>query len=370
MKKIPIAHPSITKNEINLVYDAIKNGWGNKCFDYIIKFEKLFSKKFNVNYSIATSSCTGAIHIALKSMGIGRGDEVIVPESTWISCASAIEYVGAKPVFADILEDTWCINPKDILKKINKRTKAIIPVHVYGSICEMDEINKIAKKHKLYVIEDAAEAIGSKYKKKYVGTLSDCGVFSFHGTKTITTGEGGMLVTNNRKLYAKFKIIHDQGRVIKEKKMFFPHYTGLKYKISNIQAALGCAQLKRLNHIVNKKRQIFNWYSKVLKKNTEITLNAQKKYTYNSYWKTTIVFDQKLKINKEKLINFLKKYNIDSRPFFYPLSSLPMYKKDINNKIAYKLSQNSINLPSFYELSEKQVKYICNIINKYINNLK
>ena len=142
MKKIPIAHPSITKNEINLVYDAIKNGWGNKCFDYIIKFEKLFSKKFNVNYSIATSSCTGAIHIALKSMGIGRGDEVIVPESTWISCASAIEYVGAKPVFADILEDTWCINPKDILKKINKRTKAIIPVHVYGSICEMDEINK------------------------------------------------------------------------------------------------------------------------------------------------------------------------------------------------------------------------------------
>ncbi|MCS6821115.1 MAG: DegT/DnrJ/EryC1/StrS family aminotransferase, partial [Microscillaceae bacterium] len=212
MKKIPINKPSITKLEISYVHDAIANGWGEKCYDYIYKFENKFASYQQTKYAHATSSCTGAIHLALMAMGVKAGDEVIVPEITWIATAEPILYIGAKPIFVDVLPDTWCIDPQKIEQAITKKTRAIIVVHVYGNVCEMDEIMAIAQKHGLVVLEDAAEGLGSEYKGKKCGSIGDVGVFSFHGTKTMTTGEGGMLVTNNEVIYEKAKVLNDHGR--------------------------------------------------------------------------------------------------------------------------------------------------------------
>ena len=210
-KKIPINKPSITELEISYVNDAIANGWGEKCYDYIHRFEKDFAKYQGTNHALATSSCTGAIHLALMALGVKADDEVIIPEITWIASVEPILYIGAKPVFVDVLEDTWCLDPQKVEEAITPKTKAIIVVHIYGNLCNMNEIMAIAQKHNLVVLEDAAEALGSEYYGKKAGSIADAGVFSFHGTKTMTTGEGGVLVTNNEVIYEKAKTFYFQG---------------------------------------------------------------------------------------------------------------------------------------------------------------
>ena len=256
---IPINKPSITNLEIKYANDAVKNGWGEKCYDYINKFENSFKTHIGSKYSAATSSCTGAIHLALMALGIKKGDEVILPEITWVASVEPVLYIGAKPVFVDVLEDTWCIDPKAIEKAITKKTKAIILVHIYGSVCEMDEIMKIARRYDLKVLEDAAEGIGSEYKGKKVGSIGDAGVFSFHGTKTITTGEGGIVVSNSIDLIKKIKVLNDHGRNSDDPdhKPYWMRNYGYKYKISNVQAAIGCAQVERIDELIQKKRKIF-----------------------------------------------------------------------------------------------------------------
>tara|TARA_B100000029_G_scaffold512724_1_gene610175 strand:- start:299 stop:1435 length:1137 start_codon:yes stop_codon:yes gene_type:complete len=364
--RIRIAQPWITEHEIQYVNDAVKNGWGNHSSDYIKKLEKEFSSLHKTEYAVATSSCTGATHMALKAMGIGSGDEVILPEITWASCPSAVIYTGAKPVFVDVKENTWCIDPKKILEAITPKTKAIMPVHVYGNVCEMDEIMKIADRFDLKVIEDAAEALGSEYKDQKVGSIGDCGVFSFHGTKMATSGEGGIFITNNKKLFDDFNILHDQGRIPEEEKFFYPHKLGYKYKISNLQAAIACAQIERLEELVNKKNQIFYWYKNLLQDINFIDMNHQQEYVKNSYWMPTIVFDKSVNINRDDLMKYLDKKGIDSRPFFYPLSSLPMFKKVKKNNISYSLSNRGIYLPSAFYLSKKDINYIVEAIKEYL----
>jgi perosamine synthetase len=367
-KKIYINKPSITQLEIAYVNDAVSNGWGEKCYDYIYKFENLFSNYFNVKHALATSSCTGAIHLALMAMGIKEGDEVIVPEITWIASVEPVLYIGAKPVFVDVLKDTWCIDPESIEKAITTKTKAIIAVHLYGNVCDMDSILAIAKKYSLKVLEDAAEGIGSEYKGRKVGTIGDTGVFSFHGTKTLSTGEGGMLTTNNVELYEKARILNDHGRNSKdpENKMFWMRNYGYKYKMSNLQAAMGCAQTERLDELINKKRQIFFWYKDLLK-DFPCALNPEPIGTRNGYWLPTLIFDESLKLDREELFNYFKNLNIDSRPFFFPLSSLPMFESCKNNKIAYGLYERGINLPSYHDLSYNQVNLIISSLKQFIS---
>ena len=364
--RIRIAQPWITEHEINYVNDAVKNGWGDHRFDYIKKLENEFSLLHQTRYAVATSSCTGATHMALEAMGIGNGDEVILPEITWASCPSVVTYTGAKPVFVDVKENSWCIDPKKIVEAITSKTKAIMPVHVYGNVCEMDEIMNIADRFDLKVIEDSAESIGSKYKNKRVGTMGDCGVFSFHGTKMASSGEGGMFITNNKELFEKFNILHDQGRIPNEEKFIFPHKIGYKYKISNLQAALAYAQIERLEELVNKKIQIFNWYKKSLEDLNFIGMNIQQEYVKNCYWMPTIVFNESVNINRDDLMKYLDKKGIDSRPFFYPLSSLPMFKKQENNNISYSLSKRGMYLPSAFHMSKEDVGYVVECIKNFL----
>jgi perosamine synthetase len=364
MKKIHYTKPSITDLEVQYATDAAKNGWGEKCYDYIYRFENLFKEHLGVKHAMATSSCTGALHMGLSALGVGYGDEVILADINWIASAAPITYVGAKPVFVDILADTWCIDPFKIEEAITPKTKAIIAVHLYGNLCDMDEITRIAKKHNLYVIEDAAEAIGSIYKGKKAGSIGDFGVFSFHGTKTITTGEGGMFVTNHIELFEKVNILNSHGRNPKNPKQFWAETIGFKYKISNIQAAVGCAQIERIDELIDKKRNIFFEYHKLLSSIDGLTMNPipiDEKVQYG-YWMPTVVFDKNLNFDREKLLKIFKENNIDGRVFFYPLSSLPMFDERKDNQVSYGIFERAINLPSYHEMINKDIKTVCNIL--------
>jgi perosamine synthetase len=364
--RIYINKPSITELEISYVNDAIRNGWGEKCYDYLHRFENSFTQYEGTKFALATSSCTGAIHLALMAMGVKAGDEVIVPELTWIASVEPVMYIGAKPVFADVLEDTWCIDPQSIKKAITPRTKAIIVVHLYGNLCEMDEIMKIAEENNLMVLEDAAEGLGSEYRNKKAGSIGHAGVFSFHGTKTLSTGEGGVLVTNDELLSNRARVLNDHGRNPRdpENKMFWMREYGYKYKMSNLQAAMGVAQLERIEELVDKKRLIFNWYSDLLQ-GVPCKMNTEQSCAKNSYWLPTVVFDNALNFDRDAFFGMMRENNIDSRPFFYPLSSLPMFETKTNNHVSYDISSRGINLPSYHDMSESQVRTVSDLVIKY-----
>ena len=371
MKKIPITIPFIDYRDQEKVSRAVINGWGDKCFENIKNFESKFKKKYKLKYTSATSSCTGAIHLALMALGIKEGDEVILPDITWVSCANAIKYVGAKPVFTDIKLDTWCIDPLDVEKKITKKTKAIMIVHLYGNVCDLSSILKLKKKYKLKLIEDCAESIGAKYKGKSIGTFGDASVFSFHGTKTITTGEGGMFACKSKKVWDKYQLIHNMGKSPKEPKYFFLETIGLKYKISNLQAALGESQLDKINYVIKMKTKIYKFYKKYFD-NKIFKMNKSEKNSQPTYWMSTLnIAHPNLKKGfKERLIQFCMNKNIHLRPFFYPLSSMPMYKN--KNKFTKsnsdKLSLSTVNLPSGYNLKEKDIKRVYNSVIDFLKS--
>ncbi len=358
-EKILISGPSVSELEVEYASDAAKNGWNLHCFDYINKFERTAREYLSVKYALGLSSCTAALHLAVLSLGIGIGDEVIIPESTWVSTANAVSYVQATPVFVDVDKDTWTIDPEAVRRAITQKTKAIIVVNLYGHPCNMEEIMSIAKENNLYVIEDAAQSLGGEYFGKKTGTLADIGCFSFHGSKAVVMGEGGLLVTDNEEIYEKVKFIGDQCK--HPTKRFFNTDIGYKYKLSNLQAAFGTAQLERADHIIAKKRQIYNWYKERLNDIPDIKLNTEQENCKNTYWMPTIVLGDSHSLNAYELSERLLDANIDSRPFFYPLSMLPMYSefKRFNNPIAYKLCSRALNIPGGYQLTEEEVDYIC-----------
>ena len=305
MEHIPVAGPWITQKEIDYVADAATHAWYENANMYHVRFENAFSHYIGTKYAMALPSCTSAIHLSLLSLGIGKGDEVIVPDLTWIATAAPITYVGATPVFADCDEKTWCISSDAFQECITPRTKAVIPVDLYGNMPEMNAIRDIAHDHGIAIIEDAAEAIGSEYHGKRSGSFGDTGVFSFHGSKTMTTGEGGMLVTDRRDLYDRCLTLRDHGRAPGEK-MFWNAEVGYKYKMSSMQAALGLAQLERIDELVERKRQIFRYYQENLQSIEGITLNCEPSGTKNSYWMVTAIFDPEFGLSKEDIIQMLK----------------------------------------------------------------
>jgi perosamine synthetase len=366
-ERIVITKPSITELEIEYVNDAIRNGWGSKCYDYIYRFEREFAEYQGQKHALATSSCTGAIHLALLALGVKAGDEVIIPDITWIASVEPVLYIGAKPVFVDVLEDTWCADPRKVEAAITSKTKAIIVVHVYGNVVDMDAIMSIAKKYNLVVLEDAAEGLGSEFNSRKAGSIGDAGVFSFHGTKTISSGEGGMIVTNNPDVLERAKILNDHGRDPKIGRTFWMQEYGYKYKMSNLQAAMGCAQIERANELVEKKRRIFGWYKEFLS-GMPCRLNPELPGTKNSYWMPTAIVNKSVEFDREALFQEMKAKNIDSRPFFYPLSSLPMFEARPENTIAYDIYPRGINLPSHHGLTIGDIGYVCDTIKSFLNH--
>jgi len=365
-KMILTAGPSVSPRELVYTLDAAMSGWNKNSDYYLNRLSRSFSKFIGVNYAIPTSSCTGALHIALKTLGIKKGDEVIVPNITWVATASVVKFVGAKPIFADVDMDDWNISPDEINKLITKKTKAIIVVHLYGHPAKMKKIKTIAKKNNLKLIEDAAPAIGAKYMKRKCGSFGDFSAFSFQGAKLVVSGEGGILLTNNYSLYKKAKKIWDFGR--NEKKTFWIDGPGLKYKMSNLQAAFTLAQLERVEELITCKRKIFKLYKKGLKPllGKKIFLNEEIKNCKSIYWMTSLRIIDFKKINRDNLIKYLKANKIDSRPIFPAISEYPIW--GVNKKItknASILSKSVVNLPSGVNLSFKQIEYICNKIKNF-----
>lgn len=360
--RIHYTKPSITSLEIHYATDAATNGWGEKCYEYIKRFEGEFKKHLGVQFAIATSSCTGALHMGMAALGIGAGDEVIMADTNWIATASPIVQLGAAPIFVDILSDSWCIDPLAVEKAITPRTKAIVAVHLYGNLCEMNELISIGIKYGIPVIEDAAEAIGSVYYGKRAGSMGKFGTFSFHGTKTITTGEGGMFVTNDEKLYEQVLTLSNHGRSRGQTKQFWPDMVGFKYKMSNIQAAIGCGQIERIDELSKRKREIFEYYKNSLKDISGVTLNPEPEGVINGAWMPTVVFDPSTGVTREALQTAFAEENIDARVFFWPLSSLPMFEAKSSNVNAWSIPKRAINLPSYNDLSEIDASRVVNVI--------
>jgi perosamine synthetase len=273
--------PSITAKEVEYVTDAVLNGWNLHHSVYIRKFEARFAEYLGVKYALATSSCTGALHLTLLALGLVPGDEVIVPDVTWIATVSAVCYVGATPVFADIDPDTWVMDPQSVKKLLTPKTKAIIPVHLYGNPVDMEPLLEMATERGIAIVEDAAPSIGAEYHGKKTGSFGRAAVFSFQGAKALITGEGGMAVTNDHALMERIQLIGDHGR--DPNRQFYNIEIGYKYKMSNLQAALGLAQIERVEEIVARKRHIYSWYYERLNDLSDIRLNLEREGTRNIY---------------------------------------------------------------------------------------
>jgi perosamine synthetase len=341
---------------------------------YHERFEKAFATFLGVRHAMALPSCTSGIHLALMALGVGPGDEVIVPDITWIASAAPVTYVGATPVFADVDRDTWCLSAKAFEQLITPRTRAIIPVDLYGSMPDWDAILQIAKARGIAVIEDAAEAVGSEYHGRPAGSFGDCSVFSFHGSKTLTTGEGGLLATNREDIFKRASFLRDHGRPPGDR-MFFNTEVAHKYKMSSMQAALGLAQLERVEDLITRKREIFSWYQAELKNVPGVTLNAEPPGTKNSYWMNTIILDRSYGLDKVTLMQALSERGIDTRPFFHPLSSIPAYKDSPEasraaqrNTVSYDISARGINLPSGLNLTPELVKRVCDAVKAVLES--
>lgn len=367
MTRIFYTKPSITDLEKKYAADAVDTGWGAKCYDYINRFEALFADYLGVKYAIATSSCTGALQMGLAALGVGKGDEVILADTNWIATAAPIVHLGAEPIFVDILPDTWCLDPAQVEARITPRTKAIVATHIYGNLCDMDALLSISERYKIAVIEDAAEAIGSSIRDRKAGSMGLFGTFSFHGTKTVTTGEGGMFVTNDAELFEKVLTLSNHGRARGQTRQFWPDVIGFKFKMSNVQAAIGCGQLERIEELVGRKREILSLYKDKLGTLSDVFLNPEHTETINGAWMPTVVLSERLGISTKNLQEAFQEADVDARVFFHPLSSLPMFEKHYDNANLYNLNawsipQRAINLPSYHDMSSDDIDRVSNVV--------
>ncbi|HUT23516.1 MAG TPA: DegT/DnrJ/EryC1/StrS family aminotransferase [Sumerlaeia bacterium] len=368
MERIPVSGPWITQKEIDYVTDAATNAWYGNANMYHVRFEKAVADYLGVRCAMSLPSCTSAIHLSLAALGIGPGDEVIVPDITWIASAAPVTYVGASTVFADVDPASWCLSAESFEECVTPRTKAVIPVDLYGNLPDMDAILQVADRHGVAVVEDAAQAMGAEYKGRKAGSFGVSGTFSFHGSKTMTTGEGGMLATDREDLYKRALVLRDHGRPPGDT-MFCNTEVAFKYKMSSMQAALGLAQIERIDELIERKRQIFSWYEERLRDVEGIVLNSEAPDVKNAYWMVTVLMDERWGIEKEHLMQRLGERRIDSRPFFRPLSSLPAYKDREEarlarqrNRVSYRIAPFGVNLPSGLNMDREKVDYVCDAL--------
>ena len=349
------AGPSISPREVAYATDAARHGWNRRWSGYITRFEREFAEYVGAEHAIATSSCTGALHLAMLALGLGPGDEAIVPEQTWVATAKAVSYVGATPVFADVQPDSWCLDPASVEAAITERTKAIVPVHLYGHPADMDALRAVAGRHGLPLIEDAAPAIGAELRGRRVGALGTAGAFSFQGAKLLVTGEGGMLVTNDADVYAKAYKAWDLG--VERSRGFWIDAHGLKYKLPNVAAALGLGQLERVDHLIEAKREIFAWYAEELEGVHGITLNHEAGWARSIYWMSSILVDPACGIDRDGMRAALAAAGVDTRPTFPRISTYPIWeqRRAVPAPVAERIAQQGINLPSGVRLRRDQV---------------
>jgi perosamine synthetase len=357
----PVYQPNLSGNEEKYLLECLHSTWISSKGAFIKKFEVDFASFLGIKHSTTVSNGTVAIHLALIALGIGEGDEVIVPTLTYIASVNAITYTGAKPIFVDSKLDSWQMDMDDVKKKITSKTKAIMAVHLYGHPCEMDKLMRICKENNIFLIEDCAEAFGSKYNDQYVGTFGDISTFSFFGNKTITTGEGGMVVTNDETLFNRS--VHYKGQGLAQHRQYWHDVIGYNYRMTNICAAIGLAQLERANMTINKKIQIANWYSELFK-NTNYTFHNPIGNVKHTFWMCSILCDDPSK--RDRLREYLSKNGIETRPLFYPVHTMPMYsQKYERHKNAEFLGWRGLNLPSYPDLNYEDIVHVVEKVISY-----
>lgn len=371
-ERIPVAGPSITDREPELAAEAARTAWYSNHYAYNARFEKMMADYVGVRHAVSVPHATAALHLIFTALGIGPGDEVIVPDVTWIASVAPIVYVGAEPVLVDIRPDTWCIDPAAVEAAIGPKTKAILGVDLYGSMCDWNALQAIADKHGLHLIEDAAEALGSSYHGRRAGAFGRAAAFSFHGSKTVATGEGGMFVTDDADLAKRVLFLRDHGRNPGDR-FFLNHEVAFKYRMNAVTAALGVAQMERIDELIAYKRQIFRWYEERLRGLNGVTLNVEPEGVVNSYWMVTTVLDPALGYDKFDLMAAFDRRNIDTRPFFSPLSELPAFESRTEAKRYLTptdkgriLSRHAINVPSGYNMTEDKVQIVCDALREIV----
>jgi perosamine synthetase len=347
--KIPLTEPEIGEEELQNVTEAVKSGWVSSKGPFIEEFEKKFSNYTGVRHGVATSNGTTALHLALTSLGIRKGDRVLVPSLTFVAAASTVTYTGAEPIFIDSHPEYWCMDPSKIEEKID------------GHPCDMERILRIAEDHRLYVIEDCAEAPGAQYKGKKVGSFGIISCFSFYGNKIITTGEGGMCLTNREELAEKMRILRDHG--MNPNKKYWHDIIGFNYRMTNLQAALGVAQLKKIDQLISKKRQTATTYNKLLQDLPTVTRDPEMPWAKSVYWLYSVLVRKSL---RDKAIEHFERQGIETRPFFHPIHILPPYEHGLKLPVAEELSDKGLNLPSGPHLSEDQIEEVTELLKKII----
>lgn len=360
---IAMATPVLGEKELAYASEAICSGWISSQGRFVAAFEEGFSRYCGVDYGIAVTSGTTALHLALAALGVGTSDEVIIPTITHIACANMVSITGAHPVLVDCISNTWGMDPTKLEEKITPRTKAIMVVHLYGHPVDMDPVLSIAEKYGLAVIEDAAEAHGAEYKGQRTGSLGHLACFSFYVNKIITTGEGGMLTTNDASLAAKLKKLRDQA--YEKDRRFWHRELGFNYRMTNVQAAIGLAQMERIDQFIGIRRRNAQLFNTLLRGIPGLTLPSEAEWAKNVYWMYSILVDDDFGMSRDDLIAYLKSKNVDSRPFFYPIHLQPLYIQQFKEErypVAERLAQTGINLPSGNELTEEHIRYIAELI--------
>ena len=366
MQFYPISKPSITKLEKSFMSDAIESEWISSLGKYIDLFEDSFAEFSGVKYAVAVANGTCAIQLSLLAAGVGPGDDVLVPDFTFIATANAVKHVGANPIFVDIDPDNLCIDCIDASKKITPHTKAMIPVHLYGHPANMDEIAAFAKQYNLAIIEDCAESHGARFRGKTVGGIGDFGTFSFYGNKIFTTGEGGVVTTNS--LSARDHVRNLRDHAMSPTKRYWHTEVGFNFRMTNVQAALGCAQLQRATEILEKRSIIREAYHRRL--NTSICKTPQTAdWASPTHWMTCVQIKGLKDDSRNKLMQLLKSKNVDSRPYFYPISDMPPYKTDANTPVTHEVYETGINLPTYTDLEVGDVNVICDIFLSTVEEL-
>ena len=360
--RIPVAEPELGEGELRNIINAIKSGWISSKGSFINEFEQEFSKYIGVKHAIAVANGTAALHLALLALDTGPGDEVLIPDLTFISPASMTVLTGATPVFVDANPRYWCMDVEDVNRKITNKTKAMVIVHLYGHPADIDPLLEIAEEHDIYVIEDCAQAHGAEYKRKKVGSFGIISCFSFYANKIVTTGEGGICLTDDQKLAQKIRLLHDHGMGVE--RPYWHEILGFNYRMTNLQAAIGAAQIKKIDNFVQRKREIARTYNELLENIEGITTPPEMPWAKNVYWMYSILIEDSFRVTRDELAMELGKKDVETRPFFYPIHTMPPYKRNEKFLVAEELAKKGINLPSSVKLKKEEVERIVKFINE------